>query len=62
VDVILLAVELYNLRLKIPAHIGEDGSHVIHDNPADNAPPVFSYKYQMKVHVENTMPALPDFT
>src|SRR3989304_3135933 len=58
VHMILLAVELHQLRLEVAANLGEDAAQVVENGFGEHATPIFCHKDQMDVHLEYAVPAV----
>ena len=58
---VMLAVEFYQLRLKVGADPSEDTVQVVNHLLGEHATAVFCHKDQVNVHLENTMPAVSYF-
>jgi putative transposase len=57
VNVIILAVELDQMRLKIDADLGEDVAQVIKDVLGKDAAPILGHEDQVNVHQKDTRPS-----
>ena len=55
VNVVFLAVHLYQLSVKVSADLGEDMLQLLNSFAIKDATPVFGHEDQMDVHCENTV-------
>ena len=52
-----LAVEFFQGRFEVLAHVGKDGSQVLQDFFREDQPPIFGHEHQMHMQVEDAMSA-----
>ncbi len=58
---VVFALKLDQFRLEVLAYLPEQSAHVLKNGLCEHMAPVFGYKDQMNVNIENTVSSAPDF-